>query len=136
MKFDFRSRGVRIFVGIAIPLLLLVGALFLYFVQSGPPCVLHKLTGIYCPGCGVGRMCVSLLHGDILAALDYNLLFALLLPFLLYYLLKLYIAYVFGKDALPFFKLNKWGAIALLSVILLFTVLRNIPLFPFSYLAP
>ena len=60
----------------------------------------------------------------------------ILIPIMLYYLLKVYIAYVFGRDILPFFKIGVKLAIVLLAVILLYWVLRNIPVPPFTYLAP
>lgn len=131
-----RSKGLRIAVGVIAPLVIVAGALFLYFFRVGPPCIFHALTGIYCVGCGAGRASVALLHGDIPAAFDYNLLFVLLLPFVAYYLVKVYISYVFGKDLLPFFRIG-WGtAIAVVTVIAAFWILRNIPIFPLSYLAP
>ena len=136
MKFDPRPKAWRIAVGIGAPLLVLAGALFLYFFKVGPPCWIHELTGINCIGCGAGRATVALLHGDILAALDYNILYVMLLPFLVYYLFKIYVAYVFGKDVIPMFTIG-WGiGIPLLATVVLFGVLRNIPVFPFSYLAP
>ncbi len=131
-----KSIKKRIAVGIAAPLIVISGALFLYFVRLGPPCVISKLTGIYCPGCGAGRASVALLHGNFLAALDYNLFFTLFLPFVIYYLLKLYIKFVFAYDVLPFFKLKKWHAIAIFAFIVVFTFLRNIPVYPFDILAP
>ena len=131
-----RSKGMRIAVGIAAPLVLLGGALFLYFFQVGPPCVFYMISGIYCVGCGGGRASVALLHGDLLRALDFNALFVLLLPLVAYYLVKIYIAYVFGKDVLPFFRIGKWTALGLLVAIAAFWILRNIPVFPFTYLAP
>ena len=36
------------------------------------PCVLHSLTGLYCPGCGGTRAVVFLLHGDFLHSLVYH----------------------------------------------------------------
>lgn len=136
MKLDLRSRGWRIAVGIAVPAAVAAGAIFLYFFKAGPPCPIYALSGIYCPGCGAGRACVALLHGDVLGALNYNPLFMLMLPFFAYYALKVYIAYVFGKDALPFPKVG-WGiAVAVVAAVLLFWVLRNIRLEPFIYLSP
>lgn len=131
-----KSRGLRIAVGIAVPLLIIGGALFLYFFRVGPPCIFHLITGIYCVGCGAGRASVALLHGDILSALDYNLIFVVLLPFLAYYIAKIYIHYVFGRDPLPFFPVRMWWIIGVALAILLFWILRNIPVFPFTYLAP
>ena len=36
------------------------------------PCIFHKLTGLYCPGCGGTRAVVFLLHGDFLHSLVYH----------------------------------------------------------------
>ena len=36
------------------------------------PCVLHSLTGLYCPGCGGTRAIAFLLHGDFLHSLVYH----------------------------------------------------------------
>lgn len=36
------------------------------------PCVLHSLTGLYCPGCGGTRAVAFLLHGDFLHSLVYH----------------------------------------------------------------
>ncbi len=136
MSREAKGKKKRIAVGIAAPLIAIAGALFLYFTRSGPPCITYKLTGIYCPGCGAGRASVALLYGNILAALDYNILYTLLLPFVAYYLIKIYIKYVFARDILPFFELKKQYVIVLLALIFIFTVLRNIPAYPFYVLAP
>lgn len=135
-KLNFRSRACRIAVAVAVPLILIAGATFLYVYKWGPPCITHSLTGIYCAGCGAGRASVDLLHGDLLAAIDHNLLFVAALPFVAYYLVKKYISYCFGRDILPFFKMNLVIGIIILVVIVVFIVLRNIPIAPFNYLAP
>lgn len=126
----------RIVFGIGLPLILLGGAAFLYKHHSPFPCVFHLLTGLYCPGCGAGRAAYALLHLDILSALSYNFLFVLLLPFIAYYILKMYIRVVIGKDILPFFTVSVKQFLIVLYLILLFWVLRNIPVVPFNYLAP
>ena len=38
----------------------------------GIPCLFHTVTELQCPGCGVSRMCLSLLRGDIAAAWHWN----------------------------------------------------------------
>lgn len=136
MKVNMKGRGWRIAVGVAVPALLMAGAAFLYIFKFGPPCPIYSLMGVYCPGCGGGRACVALLHGDMLGAFGYNPMFILLLPFVAYYAVKVYIAYVFGKDILPFPKIGMKTALSLVAAVLLFTVLRNIPIEPFTYLAP
>src|SRR5689334_3156810 len=53
-----------------------------------PPCPLHYLTGLYCPGCGSLRAMHALLHGDFLQAWAMNPLTVILLPFLIYGLMS------------------------------------------------
>ena len=36
------------------------------------PCILHSLTGLYCPGCGGTRAVISLLHGNLLYSMLYH----------------------------------------------------------------
>ena len=126
----------RILAGIGLPLFVLIGAWVLYTFGNPLICVFYKLTGLYCPGCGSGRASVALLHLDFAAAFGYNLLYVLLLPFIVYYLLKQYIILVFRKDVLPMFSIDGLAAKIVLVVILMFWILRNIPVFPFTLLAP
>ena len=89
-----------------------------------PKCMFHQLTGLYCPGCGATRALSAMLHGDIKASLHNN---ALLFPLLAS------IAFMIVK---PGISIKRPVAIAILAVVLLFTILRNIPVAPFTYLAP
>ena len=83
-----------------------------------------------------GRAAYSILHLDLLRALGFNALFVLATPFLAYYFLKIYLKIVTGRDLLPLFRVTvRQYSIAVL-IILVFTILRNIPVFPFSLLAP
>ena len=128
---------IRLSVGIGVPLVAIFIAFIFFYVGKTPPCIFFELTGIYCAGCGVGRAFLALLHGDILAALRFNMLAIVLLPLVAYYLLKVYISFVFQRDVLPVPKIHaRWVGIVLLAVILAFWVFRNIPVVPFSYLAP
>ncbi len=36
------------------------------------PCVFYETTGFLCPGCGMTRMCLSLLRGDLVGAFAYH----------------------------------------------------------------
>jgi hypothetical protein len=52
-----------------------------------PPCLFHTLTGLYCPSCGSTRAIHNLMHGQILTALRFNPLVAILsIPVALYFL--------------------------------------------------
>ena len=44
------------------------------------PCMFHTITGLYCPGCGVSRMCLSLLSLDFQSAFQANAAVMLILP--------------------------------------------------------
>ena len=139
-KFDWHSKKMRILVGVGVPVFILLAVsavvVLLLWLEKGPPCQFYSLTGLYCPGCGMGRAAMALIHGDILLAFRNQPLVFIFGPFVAYYLLKVYIAYVFQKDVLPFFDINIAMGIAVVAVIVLFWILRNIPVAPFTYLAP
>ena len=101
-----------------------------------PKCIFHEGTGLHCPGCGSQRSISALLKGNILQAIDYNVLLVVCLPFLLYAALA-FTWNTFSKNKLqqavfhsPVF------AKTLLVVVILFWILRNVPVKPFSWLAP
>ena len=100
-----------------------------------PSCPFHELFGLDCPGCGSQRAFHSLLHGEILKAADYNLLFVTaIFLFLIYCLIRL-ISSLTGKDLsleIPSLLLKPKFMV---SICLIFWILRNIPIKPFSYLA-
>jgi len=118
----------------------IIGLTFLYiFNPSGSifyaPCPFHALTGFHCPGCGTLRGLNQLLHGHIGAAFGLNPLMVVLLPFLGFSLLSYIIAGISGRRLPNVFIPASfiWG---LLGFIILFWILRNIPFYPFSLLAP
>ena len=120
-------------------LIVAAGAILLlyFFVEPKngilPKCFFHELTGLYCPGCGVQRSFHALLNGHILTAIDYNLLFILFLPLIIYFIL----AFALGKKH-PYssFIYKSTFSFTVVIVVVSFWVLRNIPIMPFSWLAP
>lgn len=36
------------------------------------PCIVYQLTGLQCPGCGISRMLLAILHGDFRAAFFFS----------------------------------------------------------------
>jgi hypothetical protein len=100
-----------------------------------PPCPLHTLTGLYCPGCGSLRAFHQLLLGNFQAAFAFNPLAVLSLPFLLYGIAS-YALFRIRRRYLPRWFLPASWIWTLLAAILLFAVLRNIPVHPFNLLAP
>ncbi|GAA2350055.1 DUF2752 domain-containing protein [Saccharopolyspora halophila] len=98
-----------------------------------PPCPFNALTGLDCPGCGGTRAVWSLLHGDLPAALDYNALAVLLIPFFLW----LWGAWVGGRWRGTRFRTWgswRWTPFVLLGLVAVWTVARNLPFPPFTQL--
>lgn len=100
-----------------------------------PPCPLHYLTGLYCPGCGSLRAIHQLLQGNLQAAWAMNPLTLVLLPFIGYGLASEALLQLRGLG-LPQPMLAGASIYTLCAVIILFGILRNIPLYPFGLLAP
>lgn len=99
-----------------------------------PSCPFRALTGFDCPGCGTLRGAHQLLHGNILAALDLNLMMVLMLPYLCISFFLMLSFDSIGRRMPSFYIPSKW-IWGLLMVILVFWVVRNIPVYPFAVLA-
>ncbi len=100
-------------------------------------CGLYHMTGLYCPGCGGQRAFHYLLHGEIIKALRYNVLFVVGIPFfvyLYYILVKVYL--LKGNYNAKGILFSKNFAIVFLLILFVYFVLRNIPFSPFTYLIP
>lgn len=106
-----------------------VGCVLFFFDPSTtalyPRCLFHDLTGLWCPGCGTARALHQLLHGNVAAAFRFNALSMAMLPVAGYLVVR--------GDASTLKPRWIW---ALLAAIVAFGVLRNIPIYPFTLLAP
>lgn len=128
----YRFFKISLFIIAAVFILLLY-----FFVEPKngnlPKCLFHQLTGLYCPGCGVQRSFHALLNGKILKAIDYNLLFIVLLPLIIYFIA----IFVLDKKYSPnSFIYRKNFSLFIVIFVISFWIMRNIPLFPFNWLAP
>ncbi len=118
-------------------LLILLFVLYLFMINKYNfyiPCIFKKITGLYCPGCGITRCFLSLLKLDYYSAFRYNMLVFLLLPFLIFYVLYNIYLYITNEEDKIIKKISKKVWYALLIVTILFGILRNTEMF--SYLAP
>jgi len=97
-----------------------------------PLCPIRAMTGLYCPGCGALRATHALTHGDFGAALGFNVLFVLALPWIAAMWLVWARRHTLGLPRR--WLAPAWVLWAFLAVELVFTVLRNLP--GFEILAP
>jgi hypothetical protein len=121
-------------------LALIVGAITLRMFDPAtagffPPCPVRYFTGWYCPGCGSLRAMHQLLEGNLRAAWAMNPLTVLLLPFLTYGLASHALCEFRGRGLPRLFMPAVWIR-ALCVAIILFGIVRNLPLHPFELLAP
>ncbi len=100
-----------------------------------PVCPLYALTGIACPGCGLTRAFHALFHGDIIVALDFNLLTPIWAVIFAYVVISLSLIAIRGKG-LPMWPTNPRFLFIFMVVLLVFGVLRNIPIWPLTILYP
>ena len=100
------------------------------------PCPFHRLTGRWCPGCGMTRALHDVLHGDVRAALGANLLLPVVLALAAYLCLSWLWPVARGRrlDVLHRVPNGVWGGLIVLAVV--YGILRNIPAAPFAALAP
>lgn len=88
------------------------------------PCMLYKLTGIKCPGCGMTRSVHYLVNGDIKQAMWYNLMLVPIIILVIYALYR-YIRYLI-KDEEIINKMLENVLKVFLVAILVFGVARNL----------
>lgn len=112
------KRGLILVSGLSYLLLLRNG-----YLHFGVPCLFHKITGLWCTGCGVTRMLICLSKLDFVGAFRSNEFVFLTLPV---------ISWVWLYEGSRFKKAKEVGTWVLLSAALTFGILRNI----FPILAP
>jgi len=113
-------------------ILLFGGYYFLSFkFNFSIPCVFHKITGFFCPGCGITRMLFSLLRLEFYQAFRYNNLLFISLPFVIFYFVDFIIKFLLYKNDYLYKKINNKVWYLLLIVTIVFGIMRNIPIFEF-----
>jgi hypothetical protein len=130
----------RRFWMLAAAVALVAGGALLYSVDPGrvwwaPPCLFHRLTGLYCPGCGTGRALHKLFHADLAGALRLNPLMVVVIPLLVYLVVRSSVRNRPGMRANPA-SLPFWLPWTILGMMVVYWVSRNIHAYPFTLLAP
>jgi hypothetical protein len=99
-----------------------------------PKCMFYQTTGLHCPGCGTGRALHFALNGEFLRAAGFNILTTLLLPVILFFVARKLLDWV--SDRPPRQGVGSRWIWALFVVMVVFWICRNIPAYPFTFLAP
>jgi hypothetical protein len=100
-----------------------------------PRCLFHQVTGWNCPGCGSLRGLHQLLRGHIVMALRCNALLILSLPVLAVYGVRQFLRWRAGLPV-SFPVIRPREIFLVLGVLVVFTIVRNLPFAPFIYLSP
>ncbi|HEY2787596.1 MAG TPA: DUF2752 domain-containing protein [Fimbriiglobus sp.] len=101
-----------------------------------PPCMLHATTGLHCPGCGLTRAVHAALNGNFSQAFAYNVLAPVFLAVAGFAAVKSLWYWTWGTNPPQNRETSKWIPIGIAVCLVLFGILRNIPAYPFTLLAP
>lgn len=133
------SAMTRISAGVGSALIVGGSAVVAYYEPTSggffPVCPLFALTGFACPGCGLTRAFHALFHGDWIVALDFNLLIPIWTVVFSWVFVSLIVLAIRGKG------LNMWPTnprfmTVFGAIMLVFGVLRNVPIWPLTILFP
>jgi hypothetical protein len=131
--------AARIAAAGGLVLIFVVSAIIWFFDPTKsnffPVCPLYTMTGLACPGCGLTRGFHALFHGDLVTALDFNALIPFFVLAFLLLVLSLISVVVRGKGLVRISSSPPF-LIGTLVLLLVFGVLRNLPVYPFTVLYP
>jgi len=131
---------LRLFLLFGIPLAIIGGGVVLFFLNPSehsffPKCALYMATGFSCPGCGSTRALYQLTHGDVLEAMRLNPVLMALITLGITDYVRFVVSVIRGNPFQTLFgRLKLIGA--LMGVMLVYGVIRNLPWPLFESLAP
>jgi hypothetical protein len=138
VRSDLGRRSAPIAAGGA----LVAGALFVSThnpASAGSPfpaCAFHQATGLWCPGCGLTRGVYQLLHGHVGAALGYNIFTPLAVAAIVIVWVGWLRVSWGGSPIRVSPRTGRWLAVTTAVLLLVYGVLRNVPVAPLRALAP
>ena len=101
--------------------------------SSVPTCIVKMTTGFDCPGCGGTRAFFYLLHGNLPAAARHHVLAVFAAPFVVWLYVAWFAQSAFGRT-IPAPRITTRTIAFFLAVWMVFTVARNLPWPPFTWL--
>ena len=124
----------RLLLVLLIFIILVIYYFLVRFKIFSIPCPIKWAFHIFCPGCGVTRMLVLASRLKFKEAFTYNQLAFILTPFVIVLGIDGLISYIFEKPVRIINKIPKWIYIAVVILVLIYGILRNVP--GFEILAP
>lgn len=100
-----------------------------------PGCYFHRITGLHCAGCGGTRAFFAFLKGNLALSWRMNPLFLIGLVAGAFYLAAAFLEKKTGRRP-AWTRISAKAGWTILALILVFWVVRNIPQWPFTLLAP
>ena len=100
-----------------------------------PRCPTFSILGLHCAGCGTLRAAHALFHGHLAKALAYNPLFVVMAPVFALWI-GLHVMSACTGWAIQWRPVPIWIPIAALVVLLIYSILRNIPSPRLDWLRP
>lgn len=97
-------------------------------------CPFKAMTGLDCPLCGATRAAHQLFRGNVIGALDFNAVFVLAAPVLIWIAVAV-LRQGLGDRTARVPHVNRSTVIALVTAVLVFTVVRNLGVAPFNWLS-
>lgn len=122
---------------ILVPVIVLGAVLFCFdptHYGFYPACAFHETTGLWCAGCGATRALYQLLHGHVLTAFRFNPLLIVSLPLLAWFAARQLVRFAKNQPC-PVNVRPVWLWFTL-GVLVVFTVVRNLPVIPPAMLPP
>ena len=130
MLFSFIKKLKNDFV---VFLILISYLVFTRLTEIKIPCIFEKITGLFCPGCGISRMFIAMSKLEFYQAFRYNPLIFIMTPFFIIFFLEHIISKAKNKESI----IQRMPNIVWYScvvVIIIYGIIRNIPYF--DYLKP
>lgn len=115
-----------IFMGIISALALAVAGYTYISVKYniGIPCLINKIFGVYCSGCGLTRACVAMLNLDFYQAFRYNAFSVILIPLVVVIFISFVWESIFDRNSfISKIPLTFW--FILFGSVLIYGIIRN-----------
>lgn len=133
------NKCFKIAAGVIFPLAVAIMIYWAICIRVPLPCVIYENTGMFCSSCGATRSVICLLSGDITSALRNNFMVTLAIIPASALMIYLYIGIIFGYLGRMPHTVNLGISVLVLIfavLFLVFGIIRNIPVYPFTYLTP